>query len=82
MANNDAEKINKVLRQLEKSKFVKHLAELWAGQERLQKYTTLFVVLAVLGTIIVLNWWGKLTPESNGWIIAALIGYLFGRGQK
>jgi len=25
---------------------------------------------------------GKLTVESNGWILAALVGYLYGRGTQ
>ena len=79
---NDAESIKKVLRELDKNKLVKFVVERWNEQAKLQKYATLAVVLAMLGTIILLNLWNKLTLESNGWIIAALMGYLFGRIQK
>ena len=82
MAQDDYEGIKNLLRELEKNKFAKHVAGLWDEQVKLQKKATLVVVLAVLVTIVLLNLWGKLTSESNGWIIAALIGYLFGRGQK
>ncbi len=82
MAKSDYEGIKKVLQEFERNKFVRFLSEQWSEQAKLQAQATLLIVLAVLGTIVILNWWGKLTPESNGWIIAALIGYLFGRGQK
>jgi len=82
MAKDDYERVKEVLQELEKSKFIKHIAEMWNEQAKLQKKATLVVVLAILSAIVLLNLWGKLTPESNGWIIAALIGYLFGRGQN
>jgi len=79
---NDYEGIKEILRELEKNKFCKFVAEQLSEQEKIQKITTILIIIAVLLTIVVLNWWNKLTPESNGWILAALIGYLFGRGQK
>ena len=81
MAQDDYESVKEILRELEKNKFVKHVADMWGEQAKLKKKTTMVVVLAILAVILILNWWSKLTPESNGWIIAALIGYLFGRGQ-
>ena len=82
MAKDDYESIKELLHELEKNKFVKFVTEKLNEQAKLQKQTTLLIAIAVLGTILLLNWGSKLTPESNGWIIAALIGYLFGRGQK
>ena len=82
MAQDDYEGVKKLLQELEKSKFAKQCIDYWHEQAKMHMQTTLIIVAAVLITILLLNWGGKLTVESNGWIIAALLGYLFGRGQK
>ena len=79
MVKDDAEQINKILRELEKNKFVKLLMERWFERAKMSSIMTALTVFAILLTILLLNLMGKLTMESNGWIIAALIGYLFGR---
>jgi hypothetical protein len=53
--------------------------ERWYERAKMNTIMTALIVFAVLLTILLLNWGGKLSMESNGWIIAALIGYLFGR---
>lgn len=80
--NNDIQSINELLRELENNKFVKSLTEHWHKLAEARMRTTLLIVFAVLATILLLNLGGKLTPESNGWILAALLGYLFGRGTQ
>lgn len=86
MAKNDVESIIEVLHALEKSKFVKQLAkqfmENWREQSKRSMKTTTIIVIALLATILLLNLLGKLSMEANGWIIAALIGYLFGRSVQ
>ena len=82
MADDDYEGIRKVLQELDKNKFVKYLTDKLHEQSKMQMLTTAFIVSAVLAVLLLLNWGDKLTQESNGWIIAALMGYLFGRGQK
>lgn len=81
MVKYEDESLTEILHELEKNKFVKLLMERWHEQTKLRMQNTLIVVSAVLITILLLNFWGKLSMESNGWIIAALIGYLFGRSS-
>lgn len=81
MANQD-ESLTELLQELDKNKFVKSIAEKWQEQSKTNAKLTLILVAALLVTMLVLNWWGKLSMESNGWLLAALIGYLFGRSQK
>lgn len=70
-----------ILHELEKNKFAKLVMERWSEQSKRNMQTTITIVIAVLLTILLLNWGEKLSVESNGWIIAALIG-LFGRGSQ
>jgi cytochrome b len=79
MAKKDVDDIGKLLSMLEKTKFVKQFIEGWREQSKRNMQTTIIIVVAILATILLLNLLGKLSTESNGWIIAALIGYLFGR---
>jgi xanthine/uracil permease len=81
MVKDDAEQIKKVLQALEKSKLVKRVVEYWYEQPKIHARTTIIIVSLVLLTILLLNLMGKLSMESNGWIIALLLGYLFGRGK-
>ena len=80
MAKDDAESINKVLRELEKNKFVKRYMEQQRELSKAHMRTTIIIVGTILVTMLLLNWGGKLSMESNGWLLAALMGYLFGRG--
>jgi hypothetical protein len=82
MPRNEEESFTDILRELDKNKFVRLILERWNEQAKRNMQTTIVIVLAVLATILILNWWGKLSVESNGWVIAALIGYLFGRGSQ
>ncbi len=82
MVQNDIESINELLKGLEKNKFVKSVMQNWHDLARVRMRTSLILVFAVLGTMLLLNLIGKLSIESNGWILAALIGYLFGRGTQ
>jgi len=81
MAKNK-ESVSDVLRELDNNKFAKAVMERLEIQSKRNMQTTLIIVLAVLATLLLLNWGEKLTSEANGWIIAALIGYLFGRGTQ
>jgi len=80
MVKDDVKSINELLHELEKNKFVKSLMNQWHELAKMRMQTTLLIVIVVLVTMLLLNLGGKLTPESNGWLLAALIGYLFGRG--
>ncbi len=82
MEKDDAKSVNEILRELEKNKFVKMLMERWHELSKARMQTTTILVFAILITMLLLNLGGKLSTESNGWILAALIGYLFGRGTQ
>lgn len=82
MPRNEEESLTDVLRELEKNKFAKSVLEKLHMQSKMNMWVTITSVLAVLVTILLLNWGGKLTEESNGWIIAAIVGYVFGRGSQ
>jgi len=81
MAQDDYESV-KFLRELEKSKFAKFIAQRWDEQAKMRMKTTLLITCVVLATILLLNWGAKLSQEANGWLLAALVGYLFGRGSQ
>lgn len=82
MAKKNEESITEVLHELDKNQFIKQALASWLVQSKKKMWTTLAVVSAILVTVLLLNWGGKLSMESNGWILAALIGYLFGRGTQ
>ncbi|MEM4255217.1 MAG: hypothetical protein QXR53_02715 [Candidatus Norongarragalinales archaeon] len=82
MAKTDDERLTDVLRELDKNKFARMVADRWYDLSKQNAKMTTIIVFAVLATVLILNWQEKLTMETNGWVIASLIGYLFGRGQK
>jgi hypothetical protein len=82
MPEEKEESFTDVLHELEKNKFAKSVVEKLHEQSKLNMWITITAVIAVLLTILLLNYGGKLTEESNGWIIAAIVGYVFGRGSQ
>lgn len=80
MANKE-ETVTDILQELKKNKFAKSALDKWSEHAKSNRQVTFLLVLAILITMLILNWCGKMTTESNGWLLAALIGYLFGRSR-
>jgi divalent metal cation (Fe/Co/Zn/Cd) transporter len=76
----EMEGIKNILHELEKNRLVKKLEKDWHELSKMAMYTDIVLLCIVLITILLLNWLGKLSNEANGWLLAALIGYIFGRG--